>query len=443
MFREDARYRVRILRGAERLAVRCRTLIDGTGADPLEDAMVLIEDGRIVDVSSGSVPRGFEILDGSTGTLLPGFIDAHVHLTGETTFDPYRRYLSPRAGVRLIRAALHAQVLLRRGFTTLRDHGMGFGRDVKAAIESGDMPGPRILTAVNPISQTGGHGDWPHLPYEYVAAHSDRAFLADGPDECRFMVRYALREGADFIKIFLASGGVTNDVADLSFTANFTLEEACAMVEEAHRMGVPVAAHCMGLESLQTALAAGVDTIEHGMMEEPSAEILRMIAESRAIFVPTLAIFHWVALEGQRYGVPAAGLAVARSRLATHKRTIALGHELGVLFALGTDNTGLLGDNNNAIEFQLLVEAGLSPMEAIVSGTKHGAEALVLHDEVGTIAPGKRADLVLVDGNPLNDIALLQRAPRAVLMSPARRRSDGLGLQAERQTVGGEAWKND
>jgi imidazolonepropionase-like amidohydrolase len=368
----------------------------------------MIEDGRIALIESGRVRTGTDVIDAAGYTVMPGLIDAHVHLDGQETFDPYRRYLTPSSGVRMARALLYIQRLLLRGFTAVRDIGSGYGADVKRTLKAGLIAGPTVRTAVHALSQTGGHGDWHVLPYDFLVHHRPRSYFADGPAQCRFAVRYVLREGADLIKVFLASGGITNTPEDLIAHPNYSPEEMGAIIDEARRMAVPVAAHCVGKASMVMAIEVGVDTIEHGLLEEPDSQVLADIARSGIVLVPTLAIFHWVATAGDQYGVFKEGVKAAEQRLESHLKTVAMAHELGVILATGTDNNGVMGDCNNAVELELLVQAGLAPMEAIVAGTRNAARAIGLEREAGTIEPGKRADLVIVDGDPLEDISVLQ-----------------------------------
>lgn len=400
---------VRLVGAGERLAILCGRLIDGTGRSPVTGATILVDNGRITEIAGGSATSDREVVDARDCTVLPGLIDAHVHLNGETSFDAYRRYLTPSDGVKLIKSAVDTQDLLTRGFTSIRDIGTGFGLEVKRAVAAGLIPGPRIITSVHGISQTAGHGDWHALPYDYLVKRRPRAYFADGAEACRLAVRQIVREGADLIKVFLASGGITNTPEDLHVVPNYTPDEVHAFVDESHRMGVKIAAHCVGRASMELAINARVDTIEHGMMEAPDRDLLSRVADAGILVVPTMAIFHWVATEGQRYGVFAQGIEAARARLAIHQETVALARDLGVTLAVGTDNNGVMGDGNNAVEFELLVRSGLSPMDAIVAGTRNGAKALGIDRNVGTVEPGKRPDLLAIRGDPLQDITLLQK----------------------------------
>jgi imidazolonepropionase-like amidohydrolase len=409
MLGKGLRDNVRMISVDQQMAIRCGRLVDGTGRRVRTNVTILIEQGRIAQIIDGQIADEKGLIDASGYTVLPGLIDAHLHLNGETSFDAYRRYLTPTDGVKLIKSAIDAQDLLGRGFTSIRDVGTGFGLEVKRAVTSGLIPGPRILTSVHGMSQTAGHGDWHALPYEYLVKRRPRAYFADGPEACRLAVRQVVREGADLVKIFLASGGITNTPEDLRVIPNYTPEEVRAFVDEARRLGVKVAAHCVGHASIELAVNARVDTIEHCMMERPDRELLSRVAAAGIIVVPTMAIFHWVATEGQRYGVFAQGVEAACARLKIHQETVALAHHVGVTVAVGTDNNGLMGDGNNAVEFELLTKSGLSTMDAIVAGTRNGARALGIDRDTGTVEVGRRPDLIVLRDDPLEDITVLQK----------------------------------
>lgn len=389
------------------------SLIDGTGREPLAKAVVIVEGERITAVSQEgevAIPSGenVETIDTSGQVIIPGLIECHIHLRGGTTYDPYRKYLVPPEGLRVIRAALEAYEMLAAGFTTIRDFGGGGGLSVKGAINGGLILGPRIIAAITALSPTGGHGDWHPLPYEWVKEVTIRATLVDGVDECRKAVRLLLREGADVIKLFTTGGGITNTPEDLAALGRpeFTVAELEAMVDEAHRKGTKVAAHAVGARGVREAVLAGVDTIEHGCFGFEEEDLLDLIAEKGVTLVPTLTILHLVATRGEEWGLLQGGIEKGRELLEQTAKMVKAAHDRGVRIAVGTDAEFAIGEN--ALELELMVEAGLSPMQAIVAGTQNGAIALGLEKDIGTVEPGKLADILVLTQDPLQDIRVLQ-----------------------------------
>lgn len=354
------------------------------------------------------IPAGVEVVDAAGRWITPGLIDCHVHFTGETSLEMYRRYLVPSQELKLLYAMKQAFVVLTSGFTTVRDVGLGHAVTLKGAISDGLIAGPRILAANSAISSTGGHGDWTILPYEWARTMGLRGTLADGPDECRRAVRRAFRAGADLVKVMVGGGGVTNHPHDLVARAEFSPEELEAIVDETHRRGARVAAHSVGAEAAPAAVRAGVDTIEHGVFE-PDSALLSAMAESGISLVPTIFIFVWVAEHGRAAGVFEAGVEAAKRLVDTQFRLVNAAHRAGVNIALGTDNNMAIDPGSAAHELALLVDAGLTTAEALVAGTRNGAIACGLADRVGTVEPGKLADLVILTRNPLTDIDSLSK----------------------------------
>lgn len=401
------------LEGERKYLLTGGTLIDGTGRPAVADAAIVIEGERIVQagrIGEIPIPEDATVVDTAGKVMMPGLIDCHIHLTGEVTFDAYRRYLMPSEEGRLLRAAADSIEMLETGFTTLREPGGKFGTILKRAINQGVMVGPRILAAGIPLTTTGGHGDWRHFPYEWVKEGQWRGLIVDGVDECRKAVRRQFREGADLIKILASGGGVTNSDEDLAGMGmpEFTDEELEAIIEEAHMRRAKVAAHTTGAEVIRHSVAAGIDTIEHGVIPPSDYDVLDMMAEKGVVLVPTIAIFYRTGYEGDKLGVYAGGQVAARRLVDQQKAMVNEAKRRGVTIVLGTDCVGAMGVGESALELRLLVESGLSPLEAIVAGTQNGAIAMGLQKHLGTLQPGKLADILVLNQDPLDDIRVLE-----------------------------------
>lgn len=387
---------------SDRLILRAARVVDGTSPEALTGVEVAVADGKI----TGIVPTGTtqaapeEIVDLGDRTLMPGLIDLHVHFARTLSEEEVQRTLE-RPELRLIRSAMDAGDLLRAGFTTVRHVGGMDGIFVRDAIEEGTIPGPRIQAAGLPVSQTGGHGDIHFVPLEWISHDRIRSgVIADGPDECRRAVRLNLRESADLIKV-MASGGVVTR-RDHPRHAQFTEEELRAIVSEANRWERRVAAHAGGA-GIEPAVRAGVTTIEHGyFLTRPVAELM---AEKGTFFVPTLLRLHRGVTRGPEVGVSPWINAKFTETWDAAVEGVAMAREAGVRIGLGTD-LGLRPHTRHGWNWQeipLLVQAGLSPMEAIRAGTSVAAEAMGLEESIGRVAPGYLADLIAVDGDPLAD----------------------------------------
>ncbi|HEV7655248.1 MAG TPA: amidohydrolase family protein [Mycobacteriales bacterium] len=382
-------------------------VFDGTGSPPA-GADVVVEDGRIVDVGPGL--DGDELVDCTGTTLLPGLVDCHVHLlfsgahpmkTLQTPFSyPYFE------AVRNLRATLDL------GITTVRDAG-GADLGVKEAVAAGLVPGPRVLIAVSMLSQTGGHGDgwYPSgCSVPLVQPHPGRPnTVVDGPEEIRRCVRALVRAGADVIKV-ATSGGVLS-ARDDPRHGHFRDEEVAMMVHEAEAAGITVMAHAQATEGIKTAVRNGVRSIEHGIYLDDEA--IEMMLDWGTWLVPTLAAPRAVldmAASGVQY--PDAVLAKARMVLEEHTTSVRRAIAAGVTVAMGTDS-GVGPHGHNLTELQLLVDCGMTPAQALHAATQSATELLDVADDRGTIAPGQRADLVVVDGDAL-EVGTLGDRIRAV-----------------------------
>lgn len=389
-------------------------LVDGTGASPREVAAVLVDEGRIarVGAASDATPEGATVVDLGGRTLLPGLVDAHVHVTAFDLPSPLKgeERVAPEVKHHFVAAGLRA--MLRMGITTLRDVG-AFGDDLlhaRRAIRLGAFEGPRVLACGRIISATSPGG----------AHFADMYREADGPDEMRKATREQLRRGADFVK--LMTTGARSVALEDPGPAQVTRAEVATVVEEAHRMGFRVAAHCEGLDGTRLAIEEGVDTIEHGLELHRAPELLEALAESGRILVPTLSCFFDLSETHACLWAPALVEQAKRQREEAHL-TVAAAQAAGVRMAMGFDS---MPHGQSALELVRMHDAGLTAMEAIVAATAVAADACGLGDDVGTVQPGKLADLLVVDGDPLAD-------PR-ILLDPAR---IWLVLQAGRPVAGG------
>lgn len=387
-------------------------VFDGLGN--LFKGSVVVDDGKIVDVGSvGSVevPKDAEVIDLGGMYLLPGLIDAHLHLVGMRTGDFVKEPLLTPYETFVARVVKDLEELIYSGFTTVGDAGSLIAVKVKQAVNEGTIVGPRIVAAGLTLSPTFGHGDTHYLPIEYVDFRTTRkltplaSLICDGVDECRKAARYALREDADFIKI-MATGGVLSQ-KDRPEYRQFTLEEIKAIVDEARAAGRFVHAHAQGTEGIKNAILGGVKVIAHAIYidEECSA----LAKDLDVVVVPTLSIVDRILAIGSKIGIPEWGLKKAEEASKAHISNIRKAYKLGVKIATGTDFCGgplRMGDN--ALEIKLLVEKiGMEPKEALIAATRVAAEAVGLKDKVGTIEKGKIADLIAVSGDPLSNLDIL------------------------------------
>jgi len=397
---------------ASRFAVKCGLLLDGTGKEPLHDVYILVNNGVIESISK-AVDPSLDVIDAGNYTVMPGLIDAHLHLAGHLTDKFVEESIVTPYEIHLIKSLYDIQDLLSAGYTTVRDCGSLQGPYLKMAVESGLTKGPRIVTAGRVLTQTFGHGDEHYFPVEIVKQLSNYKFgfggiICDGVEECMKAARTVLREGADFIKI-CSTGGVMSQ-KDKPEDEQFTVEEIRAIVNEARKVRTFVASHAQGAKGIKNALVAGVRTIEHGIYLDD--EGAKMMVEQDAIMVPTLSIVHQLVSKGKEAGTPEWGLKKSLEVIDVHVKNVRKAKKMGVKVATGTDFIGspMLKFGANAMELQLLVEkCGFTPMEAIVAATRNGADACGILNKTGTLEVGKIADLIAVQGNPLDDISLLQK----------------------------------
>ena len=393
---------IRVLTGA--------TLIDGTGAAPVPDAAVVIEDGRVTEAGPRAAlawPADAEVIDARGRPVIPGLIDAHDHLASHGYALATRWGLDEPASTAHLRTARVLADTLAMGYTTVRDAG-GLDAGFKLAVEQGLIPGPRLVLGLQIISPTGGIGDRVSPSGHGCCGAYDPLLpdsVANGPDAVRDVVRRLVRAGADVIKT-ATTGGASSRPGHGPLDAAFSPVEMEALVTESHALGRRVMCHALGGPGLLTALEAGVDSVEHGCYLDEDPTLLNRMAVQGTFFVPTLTVYVY-----HRESPAPHVRERARALHAHHVASVQRALERGVPIAAGTDAGGH-GHPRNALELKYLVEAGLSPMQALRAGTQWAARCLGLDREIGTLEKGRQADLVVVDGNPLDDVT--------VLLDPAR-----------------------
>lgn len=403
----------KVNRTEQKTVIFVGNLIDGTGKTPVKDAAIVIEKDRIEWVGARAAldidPTTARFIDEQHGTAIPGLIDSHSHiiLMGEKT------YIGAHPVFQVARAIQNLKTVRQMGVTTIRDLGTAVGNIdlyLREAINAGMIEGPRMFTSGDPIRMTAG-----------MAKTPPKGIGVDGPYEARKAARNQLGEGVDLLKIFATEGVGSSRAGRLAAIpvhlrkpkpkapgvggrVQMTVEEIRAVVEEAHKVQVPATCHAIATEGIKNALRAGVDTIEHGAGMDDEA--IEMMVNQGTSLVPTLSVLHTIAYRGDEFEYPIEHSDSAKRWYERAVKGVEKARKAKLTIATGTDP---LNDDTIPMECQRLIEAGLTPMEVIVSATRAGAEILNKQDEFGTIECGKLADLVILSGNPLDDISALTR----------------------------------
>jgi imidazolonepropionase-like amidohydrolase len=374
------------------------TVVDGTGAAPVPGQALVVEGSRIawigpVDSAPSTAPEN--VVDGGGRTVLPGLINCHVHLTADGAPDLFAQVAGDTVPLATLRAAQSAWTTLQSGVTTVRDCGAADDVVVELAkaISRGLVPGPRVQAAGRVITMTGGHG-------HFIGRE------ADGPDEVRKATRAEIKAGAGVIKV-MATGGVLTPGVSPTQTALLP-EELAVVAQEAHNSGRRVTTHAIGRAGIHNALISGIDSIEHGFYLDD--ELLDLAVDQGTFLVPTILAVDGIVRNGLAQGIPGWVVEKAEREAAKQRESFAAAVSSGMRIAAGTDaGTPFNGHGELARELALMVQHGLSPMQALVAATRSAAENLGMEHEIGTLEVGKLADLVLVDGDPVTDITATGR----------------------------------
>lgn len=385
--------------------IHAGTLIAVPGQTPLQNQTITIADGKVVSIKSGfQIDPEATVIDLKNMTVMPGLIDSHVHLRSDRESGSRWDAVTMEAGDTALQAAAHAKTTLMAGFTAVQD--VGGPKEIFAlrrAIDKGLVPGPHIRAAGSAISATGGHGDFHGFKDDILEMYSSHT-ICDGVADCRRAVRQAVKNGADVIKVTATGGVLSNTNAGTG--QQLMDDELKAIVDTAKTMGRKVTAHAHDKGGIDAALRAGINSIEHGSFMD--TETANLFKSNNAVLIPTVlagkTVEEW-AKDPDTF-LPPNSVVKARQVGPAMQDMATLAYENGVTIAFGTDS-GVSKHGDNAKEFQYLVIAGMSPMEAITSATVTAAEHIGMFDKIGSLEAGKYADVIAVDGDPLADVAEL------------------------------------
>lgn len=370
------------------------TLIDGNGQAPVENAYFVVEDKKILTLGRGQAPEhDGAVVDLSGKTVMPGLINAHVHITMEPVGDPTALMIKDSVAKTTLRGVANLKKHLMAGTTFFRDLGApaGIDFDLRDAVKEGLIEGPEFLTAGKCVTMTGGHG-W------FIGRE------ADGPEETRKAAREQLKAGADVVKIMATGGVLTKGVEPGS--PQLTLEEMKTAVEEAHKAGKKTATHAQGTEGIKNAILAGIDSVEHGIFLDD--ETIQLMLERGVYLVPTLVAPYFIVENGVKAGIPQYAVDKSNYVMKYHMESFTNAYNAGVKIALGTDSGTPFNPHGSApSEIKLMVQCGMTPMDALVSATKSSADLLGISKDYGTLEEGKAADFLVLDENPLDNLDTL------------------------------------
>lgn len=391
---------------AQQTYIQCGRLIDGKSNLVQTEMTIIVESNKIIEVRKGyqSGSANDKLINMRNQTVMPGFIDSHVHLSSETSKNKYMENFTLNDDDNALKAVKYSERTLMAGFTTVRDLGGHIAVSLRNAINAGDIKGPRILAAGKSIASTGGHAD-PSNGYSRALMGDPEAKegVVNSPEEARKAVRQRYKESSDVIKI-TATGGVLSNAKD-GAGAQFTEDEIKAVVITAKDYGFRVAAHAHGAEGMKRAIRAGVSSIEHGTFMDD--EVIALMKENGTYYVPTITAGKSVADSAKIPGYyPPLVLPKAIATGPKIQSTFAKAYKEGVKIAFGTD-AGVFAHGKNYKEFEYMVEAGMPAMEAIKSATMNAADLLGISDRIGSIEKGKSADIIAVNGDPIKDIKVL------------------------------------
>src|SRR5579859_3091335 len=393
--------------------LKAARMFDAAAGKIVSPGVVVVQGDKILASGpTAKLPDGAKVIDLGDATLTPGFIDSHVHMSGQDNGDWYKGFfdnLMQHPPELALRATAYTKAMVEAGFTTVRDLGDSdyISLGLRNAIKSGAVEGPRMLVANYAIGSTGGHADQDPIRPDILAQATPIKGVCNGPEECRAAVRYQMKYGADVIK-FMPSGGVLS-LADPVDVPQLTQEEMNAIVSEAHAWKRKVAAHCHGDLAAKMAIKAGVDSIEHGTFLQE--DTLKLMKEKGVYLVPTLFATYWTGGHADEY--PPAIAEKARAAAAQSQKMFSWAVKAGTKVAFGTD-AAVEPHGLGAKEFSLMTSAGFTPVQALQAATVNAADLLGVSADSGTLEAGKRADIVVLPGNPLEDIHVTEH-PKLVM----------------------------